>query len=107
MALEASRQFGAHHGLLVAREGEEGVDAVVRLTLKCLYLALALHDESHGDALHAPSAQALFHLGPQKRADLITHKPVKDAACLLCIYQVGVYVTRGLYGVQYGVLAGR
>jgi hypothetical protein len=40
---------------------------------------LAVHDQPHGHRLHAPRRQALAHLAPQKRAQLISDDPVQDA----------------------------
>ena len=50
------------HGL--ACGCEDGADAVVGLCDEGLYLALALADEAHGHALHAPGAQGRLDLAP-------------------------------------------
>ena len=64
-------QFGDHRPILF---GLKGVD-----------LGLPVADHTGGYGLHAPGAQALTHLFPQKRADGITHQAVHHAAGLLGI----------------------
>ena len=45
-------------------------------------LALALHDEARGRALHPAGSQAAVDLAPEDRRDLPAHEAIEDAAGL-------------------------
>ena len=57
-------------------------------------LALALDDEPRGDRLDAPGRQALHHLAPEDRRDLVAVEAVEDAAGLLRVDQALVDLAR-------------
>ena len=66
---------------------------------------LLTHDHhACGNALHAPRGKALFHLGPQQRADFIAHQAVQHTACLLRIHPAHINGTGILNGVLDGAL---
>jgi len=51
--------------------------------LKFLDLLFALHDQPHGDGLHAPRGESPPHLIPQQRRNLIADDPIQHAPRLL------------------------
>ena len=53
-------------------------------------LALALDHDARRDGLHTASREALTHLAPQHRRDLVPIEAVEDAARLLSVHQPGV-----------------
>ncbi len=66
---------------------------------KCLYLFLAVNHHARCNRLHAPCAQALFHLAPKKRRELIAHDAVEYAPRLLRVNQVLVDCARVFYAL--------
>ena len=63
-----------------------GGDAVVAVALKVLDFLLALHNQAHGNALHAACTQGGLDFGPQDGTNLIAHQPVQHTASLLGIH---------------------
>ena len=61
---EALVQISLH---LLTIYDECGSNPVVRLSVECLYLALALHYQSYGYTLYPASRQLRLHLAPQYR----------------------------------------
>ena len=104
MGLEAGVQFGLHLALRTVLVGkpEDGTHAVVWLALELLDFALALNDESHGNALHTSGRERRLHLAPKHRRQFEAHQTVEHAACLLSVHQVHVDAPRFLDGFQYG-----
>ena len=102
--------------LLVADADEPGIEGRRLLPLQMsvdgpilfldedLDLALALDDQAQGDGLHPPGGETTAHFVPKQRRDLITHQPVKHAAGLLRVHQVGVDVARVLERFLHGAL---
>src|SRR5262249_50889295 len=62
-------------------------------------LPLALDDEARGDGLDASGGEALHHLLPEHRGDLVAVEPVEDASRLLRIDESLVDRTRVVEGV--------
>ena len=66
-------------------------------------LFFALDDHAHGDALHAPRAEAGLHLLPQHRRQRVAVEPIENAAALLRADEVLVDVVllgqRRLHGL--------
>src|SRR5690606_32864042 len=58
--------------------------------------AFAVDDQPGSDALHAACREALHHLAPQHRGDLVAVQAVEDAPGLLGVDEVFVDVTRVL-----------
>ena len=81
----------AHHA--EGRFRSEGLD-----------LALPLHEDAHGDGLHAARGKPRFHPLPQDGAQVEADQPVEDPACLLRIHEVHVHLARPFNGLQDGVL---
>ncbi len=106
VGLEAAVELSLHltRGAVGVVEQEHGADAVERLTLEMLYLALALDDELHHDALHASGRERRLHLTPQHRRELEAHDAVEHAAGLLRVDEVHVEMARMLYGLKDGGL---
>ena len=69
---------------------EDGVHTVEGFALECLYLALALHDEADGHALHTSGREGWLHLTPQHGRELEAYEAVEHAACLLSVDKVHV-----------------
>ena len=59
-------------------------------------LALAHHEQAHGDALDAPGGQARCHLLPEQRRDDVAHQAIEDAPRLLRRDQLLIEVARVL-----------
>ena len=57
-------------------------------------LLLPVHDEAHGDGLHAAGRQLRHDLLPQHRRDLVAVQPVEHAAGLVGLDQAVVHVAR-------------
>ena len=100
--LETMVQFSLHLRLVVIGQQESGADAVIGLALESLNLALALHDESHGHALHTSGGECGLHLTPEHRRQTESHDTVKHTAGLLCIHQVHVEMARVLNSTEDG-----
>ena len=83
------RQVGERLPILLRHEGADS--------------ALALHDQAHGDGLHAARGQPAGDLGPQERRQFEAHHPVEKAARLLGVDAVFVdlagILERGTNGV--------
>ena len=75
---------------LAGRRRQGGVQVPVFLGLEVLDLLFPVHDQAHGHALHPSGGQAPAHLAPQKRAELVAHQTVQNAAGLLGVEQVDV-----------------
>ncbi len=76
-ALEAVLVLGEQRGEVVVRRGHEPHP-----------VALAQHEQPHGDALHPPGRKPGRDLAPQQRADGVSDQAVEHAARLLGIDQV-------------------
>ena len=92
-------------GFPAAGAGQQRVGGNIPVFLgdKVLDVLLTIHHQPGGDRLHASGAQAFFHLGPQKRADLVAHQPIQGAAGLLGVHPFHVDGTgifqRGFHGL--------
>ena len=64
------------------------VQQPVFLALEGLDLLLPVHHHPGGHGLDAPGGEALFHLPPQQRRELIAHDAVQDAPRLLGVHQI-------------------
>jgi hypothetical protein len=62
---------------------EDPADRPVFAGGETIDLALALHNKTNRDALHAASAQALGDLAPQQRRDFVADDAVEDSPRLL------------------------
>ncbi len=69
-----------------------GFDGPVFNWLEPLNFALALDNEPHRHRLHPSRRQATPDLVPQERAEPIANQPVENAAGLLCVHQVAIYL---------------
>ena len=79
----------------VERAGvERGDDVPVLGGAELDPLALALDDEPRRDRLHAAGGEALHHLPPEHRRDLVAVEAVEDAARLLRVDEPVVDVAR-------------
>ena len=103
LCLKAAVEFGAYF-LTAVSEREHGTHAVSALLLEGCDFALALHDEAHGHALHAPCRQTGAHAPPQHGRHLEAHEAVEHAAGLLRVHEVEVNGARVLYGGENGGL---
>ena len=80
---------------------EVGFDGPVFLGDEGLDLALALHDEAHGHALHAPGGEAAPDLLPEEGREAVADQAVEHAAGLLGVDEVHVDLARVGYGGLY------
>jgi hypothetical protein len=76
------------------RRGEGGHEVPVAGGHERHALALALHDQADGGALHPPGRQARGDLAPQDLGHRVAVEPVDDAPRLLGVDQPGVDVPR-------------
>ena len=98
---ETRRKLGLEERLLRVSGGVElGYDAEIGRRAEGDDLTLALHDQAHGDRLHATCRQRRTDLLPQHRRQFETDQPVEDAARLLGVDQVHVDRARLLDGLQ-------
>ena len=115
---------GVHHGLglllvvqlgLVAAEageasadlrladGEGRGDGPVLLGHEDIDLLLAVADHLRGHRLHAACAQALLHLAPEQRADLVADQAIQHASGLLGVDQIHVDGAGALHRRLHGL----
>ena len=80
------------------------IDGPVFFLLERLDLALALDDQPQRHGLHASGGKPAADFVPKQRRDLVTHKAVEHAACLLRVDQVAIDVARMLEGFLHGLL---
>src|SRR3954464_6254159 len=66
--------------------------------LESLDLALALHDESESNGLHASGRDAAADLVPEQRRDLISDQAVEHTAGLLRVDEIAIDGARMLKG---------
>ena len=66
--------------------------------------ALALHQQPHGDALHAAGRELGFHLFPEYGRELESYEPVQHAAGLLRIDQIHIDGAGALDRIENGPL---
>ena len=95
-------ELGLEGGRVGPLEGRR--DRPVFLGLEAADLLLALADDPHGNGLDAARRESSLHLVPEDRADLVTHEPIEDAACLLGLVSVAVQGQGVLDGRQHRVL---
>ena len=102
VGLETGRERGGNLLWIVAaaREHEFSRDVVVGFALEVLDFALALDNQSHGNALHATCRQRGFYFAPQHGRNLEAHQSVEHATSLLRVHKVHVDVARMLDGVE-------
>ena len=101
LGFETRRKFGLEERLLRVSGGVElGHDTEIGCRAEGDDLAFALHDQAHGDRLHAACRQRRTYLLPQHRRQLEADQPVEDAACLLGVDQVHIDRARLLDGFQ-------
>ena len=81
-------------GELAVAGAEHGVQQPVLLGHEGAYLLLPVHDHARRDGLHAACGEPAAYLLPQQRRELVAHYPVEDAARLLGVHKVDVYVPR-------------
>ena len=82
---------------------EAAGDAVVRLRSEGDDLALAIHYQAQGYALHSACREAAAYLLPEDGGEFETHQAVQHAPCLLGVHQVHVQLARVVHRVQDGV----
>ena len=85
---------GQNRTYLSALLRENGRKRPVLLRLEILYLALALNDESERYALHSACGQLALYLTAKHGREFITHESVQNAARLLRVHKVLVYLAR-------------
>ena len=88
----------------VVRAVEPGSDPIVGGASEIHYLALALDDEAHCDALDSSGRERRFDLLPEYRREFESDQPVEYTPCLLCIDEVHVDGARILDGGHDGAL---
>ena len=106
MCGEALVQLCLHFLLRTVRigDGEDGVNAIVRLCIELLNLALTLYDKAHGHRLYASCRECRLHLSPEHGRELEAHDAVEHAAGLLCVHEVHVQMARVFYCRENGRL---
>ena len=75
---------------------EYGVEQPILLTHEVVYLLFTVNDHSRCDRLHSACGKSTLYLLPKQRRELVAHDAVKQTACLLCIHEVLIYVSRML-----------
>src|SRR5208282_426097 len=84
---------------------EQSVECPIFDRLEFANLPFALHDQAHGNGLHATCREAAAYLVPKQWRNLIAHQPVKHTACLLCIDEILIYIASVLESFLHGLLS--
>ena len=72
------------------------VDCPVFLLFEGLNFALAVNNQPQRNGLHAPGRESAANFVPQQGRDLISHKAVEHAPCLLRVDKIAVDIARML-----------
>src|SRR5207253_7236688 len=83
-------------GIKSRRLAEVSVDCPVFLLFEGLNFALAVNNQPQRNGLHAPGRESAANFVPQQGRDLISHKAVEHAPCLLRVDKIAVDIARML-----------
>ena len=82
---------------------EAPADAVELFRNKSGNLPFLVNDQTQRNALYPAGGQSALDLAPEYRRQLKSDKTVQDPARLLGVHEVGIYPSRILYRIEYGV----